>query len=118
MKTYKDIYKFPLKQGDYCSWVWDNNEGNFVFQFLIKDKEDRKKLLEVINGERNLKDKEVIFQHKGGYITESNTKVDIILIRGWGGLTGTGGHNLSGEEAANIQDTFADYIVERLNFRK
>ena len=27
-------------------------------------------------------------------------------------------HNLSVEEAANIQDTFADFIVERLNFRK
>ena len=39
-------------------------------------------------------------------------------IRGWGNLTGAGAHNLSVEEAANIQDTFADFIVERLNFRK
>ena len=29
-----------------------------------------------------------------------------------------GAHNLPVEEAANIQDTFADFIVERLNFRK
>ena len=36
----------------------------------------------------------------------------LILIRGWGNLTGAGAHNLSVEEAANIQDTFADFIVE------
>ena len=29
-----------------------------------------------------------------------------------------GAANLSVEEAANIQDTFADFIVERLNFRE
>jgi len=40
-----------------------------------------------------------------------------ILIRGWGNLTGTGAHNLKEEEAANIQDTFAEYIVEQLNRR-
>ena len=115
MKTYSDIYKFPLHIQKYSSWVWDEAD-NFVFQFEFRDAEKRELLVKVINGECNLTNTSLVFHHKDGYIlTQDNDQV--ILIRGWGGLTGIGGHNLEQVEAANIQDTFADYIVERLNYR-
>lgn len=41
--------------------------------------------------------------------------LEIILIRGWGMLTGVGGYNLSADKAAEIQDVFANYCVEMLN---
>ena len=36
-------------------------------------------------------------------------------IRGWGMLTGIGAYNLPAEEAAQIQDDFANYCVQMLN---
>ena len=70
-----------------------------------------------IEGEINLTNPHINFRHEDGFILD-NDHNKLILIRGWGNLTGIGAHNLSVEEAANIQDTFADFIVERLNFRK
>ena len=40
---------------------------------------------------------------------------EFILIRGWGNLTGAGSYNLDGEYAGKIQDTLAEYIVQKLN---
>lgn len=37
-----------------------------------------------------------------------------LVVRGWGYLTGTGGLNLSDEEAARIQDEFAYWVVQKL----
>lgn len=119
MKTFKDIYKFPLT--DEYGWVYDQN-GNFVFQWEIDNEVIQDKIIEVINGTQKLKNPNLKFWHKEGYIlsnlgTLDNVEKEIILIRGWGNLTGTGAHNLPREEAANIQDTFAEHIVELLNDR-
>lgn len=121
IESYKDIYKFPLSSvnSDYYSQVYDSND-NFVFQFTFhsdKLKEKAQLILSVINGDKNLESKDVSFKHSEGYILD-NKEQKLILIRGWGNLTGCGAHNLKPEIAANIQDTFADFIVERLNTRK
>ena len=115
MKTYKEVYQFPLRLAKYDSWVYDE-KSNFVFQFEIINKEKRQLLLDVINGEKKLNNSDAVFHHKDGYIL-TDKGVEVILIRGWGNLTGIGAMNLSGEEAANIQDTFAEFIVEQLNKR-
>ena len=41
--------------------------------------------------------------------------VPILLIRGWGMLTGVGGYNLDPNVAAQIQDDFAEFILKQLN---
>lgn len=116
MKTFKDVYQFPLKQSH--GKAYDQKE-NFVFQFLFsEDEEIKSKLLSVINSKEDFKNDELLFEHKEGIIVETLSGLRMILIRGWGNLTGGGTMNLPIEEAANIQDTFADYIVERLNFRE
>ena len=113
MKTYKDVYKFPLKEsyGRIC-----DQKNNFVFQFIISDEKTQVKMMNVINGTENFKNLGLLFQHKEGQIIEKSG-LPILLIRGWGNLTGAGAMNLSGEEASNIQDTFADFIVDRFNYR-
>ena len=113
MKTYKEVYQLPLE--DQHGWIYDK-KGNFVFQFLIDNEEMEKKLLDVINGKKNLTNLDLVFKHEQGQVVDKSG-LPIILIRGWGNLTGTGAMNLSVEEASNIQDTFADFIVERLNYR-
>ena len=113
MKTYKEVYQLPLE--DQHGWIYDK-KGNFVFQFLIDNEEMEKKLLDVINGKKNLTNLDLVFKHEQGQVVDKSG-LPIILIRGWGNLTGTGAMNLSVEEASNIQDTFADFIDERLNYR-
>jgi hypothetical protein len=113
MKTYKDVYQLPLE--DNHGWIYDQ-KMNFVFQFMIDNEELEKRILDVINGKNNLTNPEISFIHENGII-KNNKGQELILIRGWGNLTGTGALNLSDKEASNIQDTFADFIVERLNYR-
>jgi hypothetical protein len=38
-----------------------------------------------------------------------------IVIRGWGNLTGCGSHNFSGEKAAQIQDDFRNWLIDKLS---
>ena len=113
MKTYKDVYELPLEESH--GWIYDQKR-NFVFQFMIDDEKTEQKILNVINGKENFKNFHLSFYHENGVIQDDKGQ-KIILIRGWGNLTGTGAMNLSVEEAANIQDTFANFIVERLNYR-
>ena len=115
MKTFRDVYSFPFELLEGSSWV-DDNEGIFIFQFLNISDILKVKLLDVINGFEELTREDLTFSHENGIITSSNG-IDVIRIRGWGYLTGSGGLNLSGEEASNIQDTLVDFIIERLNKR-
>lgn len=113
MKNYKDVYLFPLEKS--YGWIYDQKE-NFVFQFIIDDEKKQQKILDVINGKENFKNIDLVFKHEQRQIIDKSG-LPIILIRGWGNLTGIGTMNLSFKEASNIQDTFADFIVERLNYR-
>ena len=113
MKTYKDIYELPLEESH--GWIYDQKR-NFVFQFMIDDEKKEQKILNVINGKENFKNLDLVFKHEQGQIV-GKSGLPIILIRGWGNLTGIGSMNLSVEEASNIQYTFANFIVERLNYR-
>ena len=117
MKTYKDLYKFPLKMDyEWTTWVYDQND-NFVFQFeFYNDEVAAQNLLNAINGKKSLRNKELSFVLDKGQII-SNEGVEAILIRGWGGLTSPNRHGLSIKEAANVQDTFAEYLLEQLNKR-
>jgi hypothetical protein len=126
MKTYKDIYKFPLQKSKFISWVYDK-KSNFVFQFEPKFingdyaegwKEFEQKVIDCLNSKTPLKTiNKSNFIHKNGEIfaVQGENKAHIITIRGWGNLTGIGGHNLPSEDAANIQDTFAEFIINTLN---
>ena len=113
MKTYKEFYQLPLEYQH--GWIYDQ-KGNFVFQFMIDDEKTEQKILDVINGKENFKNLDLVFKYEQGQIVDKSG-LPIILIRGWGNLTGKGALNLPEKEAANIQDTFANFIVERLNYR-
>ena len=118
VKTFRDIYKFPLYDqyvdDDFRSRRIVDQHDNFVFQFEKISENDQIKILDIIN--ETFKHKDSIDVH----YEQRTQKIKIgekplITIRGWGNLTGSGGHNLSQQEAANIQNTFAEYIVNKLN---
>ena len=113
--SFKDLYQFPFRQCDMSSWVYDAN-SNFIFQFVFGGEKLRNKVIQILNGELEEHSRREV-KHESGYI---KVKVedewhDFILIRGWGMMTGIGGYNLDGEYAGKIQDTLAEYIVEKLN---
>ena len=123
MKTFKDIYKFPLRNNELCGWVYDSAD-NFVFQFepRFNNKGDfqdgwqdfETQVLDALNGKQPMKGGQP-YHFKEGEIFRANDNKAVITIRGWGNLTGIGAHNLPAEDAANIQDTFGNFIVETLN---
>lgn len=113
--TFRDLYTFPFRQCKYSSWVYDA-DSNFIFQFGFNNDKTREGIISILNGEIE-PTKENIIKHKEGviYVEKEVEDKPLIMIRGWGNLTGIGGYNLNGEYAGKIQDTLAEYIVERLS---
>lgn len=123
MNTFKEVYKLPFEKYSFTdTWAYDQN-NNFCFQFEFNSQTEvnglnlQELLLKVINGKETLKNPDLKFTHRFGEIKDSNDK-KYITIRGWGNLTSPNCLNFSDEEASNIQDTLAEYIVERLNKRE
>lgn len=116
MKTFENIYLMPFVSELPDTWIRDQNH-NFAFQFESFRDEKNELFLDVINGKKNLKNSDLKFYHKDGEIRTLIENIHIITIRGWGNLTSPNCLGLSQEEAANVQDTLAEYIAERLNDR-
>lgn len=118
MKDFKQVYKFPLKQDHDDSSMVRTQDGHRAFDFLHLYEPLWAEILKWINGEpRNEsgtgRGPLRLTRNQGGEILQ-NGKV-LIRIRGWGHLTGTGGLNLPEDEAAGIQDAFANYIIKILS---
>lgn len=117
--NWQDVYKLPLKVEKYCpiiTWTADNQRA---FDWCIDDVsfEKQQEIIDVINGTKQHQFKHK-FYRKDIEIYSDNPIFEgkpILLIRGWGYLTGIGGLHLSDEEAIKIQDEFGDYIIEQLN---
>lgn len=115
MKNWKDVYKLPFKLDSYGGIHVFDSRNNLVFQF-DENIENPKSLIKVINDEikfESTKKANLIYNEKDQCIYVDNEP--IISIRGYGYLTGIGGLKLSHNEAAHIQDTLAEYIIEQLN---
>lgn len=122
--TFKDIYRGPFENTDGYSKVF-TADGNMAFDFipsysknedeLILSEDYRDIILSIINGQSpNLLAGD--FKYENTYIwIRLDRWYKIILIRGWGHLTGTGGLHLPEKEATKIQDNFGNWIAETLN---
>lgn len=115
-RIFEKAFKPPFRTDKHGSWFYDSKD-NFCFQLTTYSEdgyEIRKEVCDIINGKiSNMKYKEVTYNKPQGTI-ESKGK-PILLIRGWGYLTGGGGLNLSENEAQEIQDDLANYIVDNLS---
>ena len=129
--TWKDVYKFPLHNEDYCPFMVMTADGERAFDFEWPawenyDKTDRvsdetqTKIISKLNGENVIIEDFYNFSYNNAgdiyaYSSKTNKNKHIMMIRGWGYLTGCGALNLPNEVAAKIQDDFGQYIVETLN---
>lgn len=110
-REFEKAFTPPFRLDRIGSWSYDSKD-NFAFQFITPNHQRRNEIIKCINSEYKSEMLGVI-THEKGIIKSDND--ELILIRGWGYLTGTGGLNLPDIEAAKIQDDLANYIVEKLN---
>ena len=121
MEDFKNYFKFPLKMDDDFTIKVFTQDNRMAFDWTLPTGKGydviKKQLLNKINGlECTIPE---IPEHYVDGINimykQSNGDKRIAVIRGWGMLTGTGGYNLDAEKAAEIQDAFAQYIVDMIN---
>lgn len=83
-------------------------------KLIILSEEQQDDIVAIINGTKKGKIEGIVEYCVGDGTIEVDRRV-LLLIRGWGHLTGTGGLNLPMDEAAKLQDEFANYIVNKLS---
>lgn len=119
-----DFYKPPFKKLEHVAWVYDSEE-NFVFQFVreydskVNSVEGAIELEDAIIDSLNSETYKPIenldlSEHPDDANFIMNNGKHFILIRGWGNLTGINGHNLSVDRAAQIQDNFGKWFINKL----
>lgn len=133
-----DVWKPPFELSVAGSKVFDSN-GRMVFDFVIPllaksydyniwifGPGPKELIIGILNGTETRNNKMGTFQipqedpdwiyytPKEGSENENQSK-RVILIRGWGYLTGQGGLNLDPELAGNLQNQLREWICTRLN---
>ena len=117
---WKSVYKFPLEL-KYSTKVM-TPDFEMAFDFIpsfIKDietlqisLEDKQKIVRILNGSDEKVKTLSNYSYKNGTIFVN--ELALIWIRGWGHLTGQGGLRLKEEQAIEIQDGFANFIISTL----
>jgi hypothetical protein len=109
-----NFYTRPFRLTEYGGWVYDA-KSNFVFQFekpFTRDKEAMQNIIFRLNAldkeTEKIPDYNLTLKNP---IEIYSNESPFIMIRGWGGLTGIGGHNFDSEKASKIQDDFAQYLL-------
>lgn len=107
MEEFKKYYKFPLFfDGHEYVWTFDNH---MALQKMV-DSEVASTMVDILNGKSN---KHCNAEYIDGFIVVDGVKC--FLVRGWGMLTSVGGYLLNVNKAAEMQDAFAMWCVNKLN---
>lgn len=121
MENFKNYFKFPLKylEDHFMSEAMVfTSDSHRAFDFLFDDNGSglKKDIVKVLNGEKvhpSVKSRlGTNFEYDKGLLTVDSSR--ILVIRGWGYLTGIGALNLDSTLAAEIQDEFGEYILNKL----
>jgi hypothetical protein len=113
--NFKEIFKAPFSTDDYGLYVFDK-DSNICLDYSNKidyNPNITKQLCALLNGES------VTFEYKLKAYVKNATDCfimfengDVITIRGWGYLTGV--KRLSNKDATAVQDSFFDYIINKI----
>lgn len=124
-KDWTECYKLPLHLVLYGCYAFDADGDmalscfNYKYDergnYMAGEEERIKHIVDIINGEKP-SDFEPEWELDENETCQINYKGEFqFLVRGWGHLTGCGGLNLPAELAAEMQDGFINYILDRLN---
>lgn len=125
---FSKYYKFPLKMWEGTTGKVFTDDNNMAFDWLLPYGKQyngiKQRLLNRINGYdyTHWGTKKTFYKNDNGHIVckieegeNAGKEIKILLIRGWGMLTGVGGYHLPAEEASKIQDEFTAHILRCLN---
>lgn len=108
---FDEIYKPPFH--DSFGIGVSTKDGIKCFHWVTRITQENKQIIiDILNGVS----KEAIkgeIKYSGDCFISING-VNVMLIRGWGHLTGCGALKLPSEEAIKIQDDFGEWIVKKL----
>ena len=108
--NWKNYYKLPLKLE--CGYAW-GKDGGMALTFDYDSKNtDSIAIIDAINGTEH--DKFIITDLTYDGVDFYQNGKYIFCVRGWGNLTGIGGHNFSPKKASQIQDEFVKHIFNQL----
>ena len=111
MKTYKEIYRFPLMLSNQYDYVFDS-DYQIVFQFREDRENVLESLLKIINGTKKKHNNGISFKYVNGSIyNDLNERV--LTLCNWWFLTEK--LELKDEEASNVQNTLGEFITKQLN---
>ena len=129
--TWQNVYKLPLRQEEAAPFMVKTADRERAFDFewpawetYEKGKgipEDvQQQIVAKINGDTSIIIEPLFnFSYNDGDIwafsSIAKKRKPVMMIRGWGHLTGCGALNLPDDVAAKIQDDFGNFIVETLN---
>lgn len=117
IKNWKDFYDLPLRS-DGISYIWSKSNNMALMMTTDLTPTTMERITRRINGEIiPYKEDRVSFGRDGIdiYMKVGRKITQLFCIRGWGGLTGTGGGAALNEDfAVKLQNEFADFILERL----
>ena len=116
---FNDVWDLPFKSDPSTKlsiYVWDNN-SNVCFNYLGGSYDLYTRIIALLNGEEAEPFKTVVSNND--YILVSDTIYSevlstVLMVRGWGHLTGCGALHLPAEEAKRIQMELVDYAVQKL----
>ena len=110
---YQEYFQLPLTMSEFSYKIVWTDDHNRAFDFNCSvSKEDAMKVVDKLNGNYDKKiDGELSYDGKGHILLNG---IQILFIRSWGRLTGGGALNLPAKEAAEIQDSFAEWIINTL----
>ena len=121
--TFKDIYKPPFKRSMNGLYVQSDNH---VTTFIVGSENadvHLNKIVEILNGNKfadkyDKNDVSVVDHTKIVIDMKYAKQKEVILVRGWGALIGSGGFNLDPKVSAKIQDDFIQWVVDSITEEK
>ena len=114
MIDFKETYKAPfVVKNDGMYGICSNKTKAFT-AFTSGAMEHLKRIISILNNEsdKTYNPNEVVVRG-----TRLCINGELIIVRGWGKLTGSGGFAIPVDEAAKIQDSFIDWVVKKITGR-
>ena len=109
--TFKDVYIPPFRIGMFSIYTHSSNGMKTFTAFGDKAQAHMHHIVGLLNGEVSGKyDKSDVSVDKD----KLYVKGCMIMVRGWGALTGSGGYGLNPTDAAKIQDDFIQWVVDTI----
>lgn len=110
MIDFKEVWKAPF-----------HSDGLYIFSgnnvMAATNFNDDDKGIKILNDICDALNGKEITKYNNIQVNDCALTIDecLIVIRGWGHLTGIGGLHLEPEEAVKVQDEFIKYIVNKIS---